>query len=87
VSGNKYFRGGRYELAIKCYSEAIDLCPKDQPLDLATFHQNRAAAYDQMEVRCHPPLRTSPSFFKAGNIISIFLQVTPIHILKEVMCW
>ena len=42
--GNKYFRGGRYELAIKCYSEAIDICPKDKPIDLATFHQNRAAA-------------------------------------------
>ncbi len=48
--GNKYFRGGRYELAIKCYTEAIELCPKDQPIDLATFHQNRAAAHDQMEV-------------------------------------
>jgi len=46
--GNKYFRGGRYELAIKCYSEAIDICPKDKPIDLATFHQNRAAAHDQL---------------------------------------
>ena len=50
AKGNKYFRGGRYELAIKCYSEAIELCPKDQPIDMATFHQNRAAAHDQMEV-------------------------------------
>lgn len=47
--GNKYFRGGRYELAIKCYSEAIDLCPSEMSMDLSTFHQNRAAAYDQME--------------------------------------
>merc|ERR1712142_1339020 len=46
--GNKYFKGGRYELAIKCYSEAIEICPKDKPIDLATFHQNRAAAYDQL---------------------------------------
>jgi len=47
--GNKYFRGARYELAIKNYSEAIEMCPKDKSLDLATFHQNRAAAYDQQE--------------------------------------
>jgi len=47
--GNKFFRGGRYELAIKSYSEAIDVCPKDKPIDLATFYQNRAAAYDQLE--------------------------------------
>lgn len=39
--GNKYFRGGRYELAIKCYTEAIDQCPKEKATDLATFYQNR----------------------------------------------
>jgi len=47
--GNKYFRGGRYELAIKCYSEAIEKCPADKEIDLATFHQNRAAAHDQLD--------------------------------------
>mgnify|MGYP003339305062 CR=1 FL=1 len=46
--GNKYFKGGRYELAIKCYTEAIETCPKDKSVDLATFHQNRAAAHDQL---------------------------------------
>lgn len=47
--GNKYFRGGRYELAIKCYTEAIDKCPQDKSIDLATFYQNRAAAHDQLD--------------------------------------
>lgn len=47
--GNKYFRGGRYELAIKCYTEAIDKCPEDKTIDLATFYQNRAAAHDQLD--------------------------------------
>ena len=46
--GNKYFRGGRYELAIKCYSEAIEHCPKSKKSDLSTFYQNRAAAYEQL---------------------------------------
>ncbi len=40
--GNKYFRGGRYELAVKCYTEAIQGCPDGQQHDLATFHQNRS---------------------------------------------
>jgi len=46
--GNKYFKAGRYELAISSYSDAISLCPPSQPLDLATFYQNRAAAHDQL---------------------------------------
>ena len=46
--GNKYFRAGRYELAIKCYTEAIETCPKSKEADLSTFFQNRAAAYEQM---------------------------------------
>ena len=32
----------RYELAIKCYTEAIEKCPADKEIDLATFHQNRS---------------------------------------------
>lgn len=42
--GNKYFQGGRYELAIKCYTSAIETCPSSKTSDLATFYQNRAAA-------------------------------------------
>ena len=46
--GNKYFKGGRYSQAVKCYSEAIDACPKENKSDLSTFYQNRAAAHEQM---------------------------------------
>lgn len=46
--GNKYFKAGKYENAIQCYTEAIGLCPTEQKTDLSTFYQNRAAAYEQL---------------------------------------
>ena len=46
--GNKYFTGGRYELAIKCYTQAIEVCPEGKKDELSTFYQNRAAAYEQL---------------------------------------
>lgn len=46
--GNKYFKAGKYEQAIQCYTEAISLCPPEKNLDLSTFYQNRAAAYEQL---------------------------------------
>ena len=52
--GNKYFKGGRFELAIKCYSEAIEVCPEDKKTDLSTFYQNRAAANDQLVSEVSP---------------------------------
>ncbi|KAB7498288.1 Mitochondrial import receptor subunit TOM70 [Armadillidium nasatum] len=47
--GNKYFKVGKYEEAIKCYDEAIEICPPDNKTDLSTFYQNRAAAYEQLK--------------------------------------
>ena len=35
--GNKYFKGGRYELAIKCYTEAIEVCPEGKIDDLVSM--------------------------------------------------
>lgn len=46
--GNKYFRGGRYQKAIECYTKALEHCPADRGQDMATFYQNRAAAHDQL---------------------------------------
>lgn len=47
LRGNKYFKGGKFDQAIQCYTEAIDLCPDENKTDLATYYQNRAAAYAQ----------------------------------------
>jgi len=38
--GNKYFKEGKFADAIKCYQQAIDLCPKTKVQDVSTFHQN-----------------------------------------------
>jgi len=69
--GNKYFKSGKYAGAIKCYDNAIEICPKDSKLDLSTFYQNRAAAYEQMkkyeEVKndCTLALSLNPKYVKA----------------------
>ena len=53
TKGNKYFKGGKYDSAISCYSEAISLCPPDHASEIATFYQNRAAAYEQLVCVCY----------------------------------
>ena len=50
LRGNKFFKGGKFEQAITCYTEAIELCPKEKLEDISTFHQNRAAAYEQLVI-------------------------------------
>ncbi|XP_033757911.1 mitochondrial import receptor subunit TOM70-like [Pecten maximus] len=46
--GNKYFKATRYDQAITCYTQAIQMCPPDSKADLATFYHNRAAAYEKL---------------------------------------
>ncbi|GBL86209.1 Mitochondrial import receptor subunit TOM70 [Araneus ventricosus] len=47
--GNKLFKEGQFDKAIECYTSAIDVCPADRGEDLATFYQNRAAAYENLK--------------------------------------
>ncbi|KAK2158456.1 hypothetical protein LSH36_170g04057 [Paralvinella palmiformis] len=47
--GNKYFKAAKYDQAIKCYTEAIRICPPENKQEIATFYQNRAAAYEQLK--------------------------------------
>uniref|UniRef100_A0A8B9K246 Translocase of outer mitochondrial membrane 70 homolog A (S. cerevisiae) n=1 Tax=Astyanax mexicanus TaxID=7994 RepID=A0A8B9K246_ASTMX len=69
--GNKYFKAGKYEQAIQCYTEAISMCPREQKSDLSTFYQNRAAAYEQQakwtEVvqDCSQAVEMNPRYVKA----------------------
>ncbi|KFW77368.1 Mitochondrial import receptor subunit TOM70, partial [Manacus vitellinus] len=69
--GNKYFKAGKYESAIQCYTEAISLCPPEKNLDLSTFYQNRAAAYEQLQKwtevaqDCTKAVELNPKYVKA----------------------
>ncbi|CAE1329122.1 TOM70 [Acanthosepion pharaonis] len=69
--GNTLFKAGKYTEAIDCYTGAIALCPLDRPDQLATFYQNRAAAYDQLNNHkqvvsdCSRALRLNPKYAKA----------------------
>lgn len=47
--GNTFFKKGKYDEAINMYNKAIDACPENHATDLATFYQNRAAAYEQLK--------------------------------------
>uniref|UniRef100_A0A8C6XJB0 Translocase of outer mitochondrial membrane 70 n=1 Tax=Naja naja TaxID=35670 RepID=A0A8C6XJB0_NAJNA len=69
--GNKYFKAGKYEQAIQCYTEAISLCPSEKNSDLSTFYQNRAAAYEQLQKwkevaqDCTKAVERNPRYVKA----------------------
>uniref|UniRef100_A0A0P4VML7 Putative translocase of outer mitochondrial membrane complex subunit n=1 Tax=Rhodnius neglectus TaxID=72488 RepID=A0A0P4VML7_9HEMI len=45
-SGNDFYKQRMHSEAIRCYTEAIDLCPNEEKEYLATFYQNRAAAHE-----------------------------------------
>lgn len=49
-AGNRSFHAGDYEKAKALYTEAIEACPPDRPIDLATFYQNRSACYEKREM-------------------------------------
>ncbi|KAL6444474.1 hypothetical protein ACFW04_001957 [Cataglyphis niger] len=69
--GNVQFKMGKYDEAISRYNEAINICPDENKDDLATFYQNRAAAYEQLKnynavkKDCTKALELNPKYAKA----------------------
>ncbi|XP_002134388.2 mitochondrial import receptor subunit TOM70-like [Drosophila pseudoobscura] len=47
--GNRCFYNYRYVDAIRCYSKAIDVCPKEYTTELAIYYHNRAACHEMIE--------------------------------------
>lgn len=72
-NGNAQFKSGKYDKAIDLYTEAIDTCPRTHTFDLATFYQNRAAAYEQLKkwrsvkLDCDQALELNARYIKALN--------------------
>jgi import receptor subunit TOM70 len=48
--GNDFFQNGNFVEAVKCYSEAINLCPQNDKQELPKFYQNRAAAFENLVI-------------------------------------
>lgn len=70
-AGNRAFHTGEYDKAISLYNEAIEACPPDRTVDLATFYQNRSACYekremwDQVKEDCGLALKLNEKYVKA----------------------
>lgn len=55
--GNELYKQNKFEEAIRCYEQAIQVCPQAHKDQLSVFHQNLAAVYDAMVRQCsHLPL-------------------------------
>lgn len=71
--GNAKFKSGKFNEAIALYDQAIETCPTTNPIDLSTFYQNRAAAYEQLQkwsavkADCTNALKYNTRYVKALN--------------------
>ncbi|XP_012222349.1 mitochondrial import receptor subunit TOM70 [Linepithema humile] len=70
-TGNVQFKARNYEGALYHYNKAIEICPKENANELATFYQNRAATYEQLKIYdavkfdCTKALELNPKYAKA----------------------
>ncbi|XP_052286193.1 mitochondrial import receptor subunit TOM70-like isoform X2 [Dreissena polymorpha] len=71
--GNKAFKNGKYDEAIKFYTQAIEQCPPERENDLSTFYANRAAAYEKLKSprqvidNCTEAIKLNGRYLKAIN--------------------
>lgn len=69
--GNNSFKNGKYDEAINYYNKAIETCPEEFKTELATYYQNRAAAYENLKkwssviADCTKAIDLNPKYIKA----------------------
>jgi len=69
--GNQHYLNGSLNLALKCYSDAIEFCPPGNTEQLAVYYANRAAArmqqkqFDKVVEDCTHAIDANPNYTKA----------------------
>uniref|UniRef100_A0A0A9XTA0 Mitochondrial import receptor subunit TOM70 n=4 Tax=Lygus hesperus TaxID=30085 RepID=A0A0A9XTA0_LYGHE len=70
--GNIMYKAKKFPEAIRCYSEAIELCPaSEKEYLLSALYQNRAAAYESLDdleaviSNCTEAIKIKPTYLKA----------------------
>ena len=48
LQGNEFYKQQKYKEAVKCYLEAIGICPVEEKEEISKFHHNIAAVYTMM---------------------------------------
>jgi len=70
-SGNEFYRKKEYDDALRCYSEAISICPEDEKEQLSMLYHNKAAVLDvQRDMEgviefCSKAIELNPAYTKA----------------------
>ena len=71
--GNRFFKAGDLDAAVRCYTRALDLCPFGEDSDYArsVYHGNRAQCYLSLKLYqeaiydCDDAIHFQPRFLKA----------------------
>ncbi|VDN14398.1 unnamed protein product [Dibothriocephalus latus] len=51
--GNKFFKAGRYQQAVECYTEALETCPEDSVTPRLSLHPfDKKPPFTYLTERC-----------------------------------